>query len=282
VGHLHLPVTTDHLGDLNMTISPVPSTVLQELSERSRACIERLGMHELEGAAPDLQQFQLAAVLVLLYERAGDLRVLLTTRSKLLRSHPGQTALPGGKADKCDVDLIATAYREAHEEVALPLDSPHLFSICQLEPFLANRLLVTPVVALLSDLSVLENLQASAGEVAQIFDHPLEAILDPTLAQNETLVTMGSEHWPYEVEFHSASDNIIPSLGDMAYRMHRFRSLASPIKGLTSDILIKTAEIAYGKTTSYERYAPSQATSYAAVCRLLEDAGETGKLVVAH
>jgi len=31
-------------------------------------------------------------VLVLLYEREGALRVLLTTRSKELRSHPGQTA----------------------------------------------------------------------------------------------------------------------------------------------------------------------------------------------
>ncbi|KAI9573995.1 hypothetical protein HD554DRAFT_2012754, partial [Boletus coccyginus] len=35
-----------------------------------------------------------AAVLVLLYEKEGEPRVLLTTRSKLLRTHPGQTALP--------------------------------------------------------------------------------------------------------------------------------------------------------------------------------------------
>lgn len=52
---------------------------------------------------------KLAAVLVLLYERAGDLRVLLTTRSKTLRSHPGQTALPGGKVDDTDDDVLSTA-----------------------------------------------------------------------------------------------------------------------------------------------------------------------------
>ena len=52
---------------------------------------------------------KLAAVLVVLYERAGELRVLLTTRSKALRSHPGQTALPGGKVDEADGDFVQTA-----------------------------------------------------------------------------------------------------------------------------------------------------------------------------
>jgi hypothetical protein len=49
-----------------------------------------------------------------LYERPatggrGGLRVLLTTRSKELRSHPGQTALPGGKMDKTDAGVVETA-----------------------------------------------------------------------------------------------------------------------------------------------------------------------------
>ena len=48
-------------------------------------------------------------MLILLYERAGKIHVLLTTRSKELRSHPGQTALPGGKVDKEDGDVIETA-----------------------------------------------------------------------------------------------------------------------------------------------------------------------------
>lgn len=50
-------------------------------------------------------------MLVLLFElnKDGHLRVLLTTRSKSLRSHPGQTALPGGKVDLSDKNIIATA-----------------------------------------------------------------------------------------------------------------------------------------------------------------------------
>lgn len=60
---------------------------------------------------PPRHVHKLAAVLVLLYERAGGggLRVLLTTRSKELRSHPGQTALPGGKVDDDDAGVVETA-----------------------------------------------------------------------------------------------------------------------------------------------------------------------------
>ena len=50
-----------------------------------------------------------AAVLVLLYEKAGEFLVLLTTRSKSLRAHPGQVALPGGKVDSTDANVVETA-----------------------------------------------------------------------------------------------------------------------------------------------------------------------------
>lgn len=46
---------------------------------------------------------------MLLYEKNDALRVLLTTRAKTLRTHPGQTALPGGKMDDTDKDIVETA-----------------------------------------------------------------------------------------------------------------------------------------------------------------------------
>jgi peroxisomal coenzyme A diphosphatase NUDT7 len=86
-----------------------------------------------------------------------------------------------------------------------------------------------------------------------------------------------------------ATDVDVPSLGMSTYRMHRFRSTASPIKGLTSDILvslcstssviierrrvlqIKVAEIAYAQNTAYERYAPGQIVEIKTICHLLEE-----------
>ena len=66
---------------------------------------------------------KLAAVLVLLYEQGSELRVLLTTRSKLLREHPGQTALPGGKANETDADLVYTAVRIPPASCCHPVSS---------------------------------------------------------------------------------------------------------------------------------------------------------------
>ncbi|KAF7978839.1 hypothetical protein HWV62_44641 [Athelia sp. TMB] len=144
-----------------------------------------------------------AAVLVLLYEDAGNLRVLLTTRSKKLRSHPGETALPGGKVDETDKDVVHTARREAEEEVGLALDCPSVHILAVLEPVISRfRLCVTPVVALLSDPSILSNLRASEAEVDHIFTHPLEAILDPSLAANEPLAPIGGEDWQYQGEVY--------------------------------------------------------------------------------
>jgi coenzyme A diphosphatase NUDT7 len=83
------------------------------------------------------------------------------------------------------------------------LRSPHVHTICTLDPFVSqHRVVVTPVVALLDDVSMLDGLRAAPGEVAHIFDHSLEALLDPELARGEKLVSIGSEDWPYEAELY--------------------------------------------------------------------------------
>jgi hypothetical protein len=88
----------------------------------------------------------------------------------------------------------------------MPLSSPEIFDICLLEPFYSStRLLVTPVVAFLSNPALLSDLKPAEREVAHIFDHPLEAILDPSLAEYEPLVPIGSDNWPYETPYHVRS-----------------------------------------------------------------------------
>ncbi|KAI9001551.1 hypothetical protein BD414DRAFT_475017 [Trametes punicea] len=146
-----------------------------------------------------------------------------------------------------------------------------MYTICTLRPYISSaKLLVTPVVSLLTDISIMAHLSPSPGEVDRIFDHPLEAILDPSLAAKEALAPKGSADWPYEEDLCNYSDIDLPWLGNSTYRMHRFRSTAFAIKGLTSDILIATAEIAYEKRPAYERYAPGQLRTFAPILRILE------------
>jgi len=61
-----------------------------------------------------------AAVLVPVYrDTEGELRVVLVVRADDGGLHGGQLGLPGGKPEPGDVDLRATALREAEEEVGL-------------------------------------------------------------------------------------------------------------------------------------------------------------------
>jgi 8-oxo-dGTP pyrophosphatase MutT (NUDIX family) len=59
------------------------------------------------------------AVLALLYPVNGVLSLLLIRRTADGGAHSGQIGFPGGKAEKTDADLVATALREAQEEVGL-------------------------------------------------------------------------------------------------------------------------------------------------------------------
>ncbi|KAF5382096.1 hypothetical protein D9615_004219 [Tricholomella constricta] len=258
---------------INLVAPPIPQEVLDTFSAESRLCIQRLIENIPEpydlSAHP---QTRLGAVLILLYEDQGELRVLLTTRSKNLRTHAGQTALPGGRVDDCDRNFSETAYREAYEEVGLPLKSPDVHTVAILEPFISlYKIIVTPVVAVLTRSSLLKELKAEVNEVACIFTHPLRAVLDPGIAKDEPLAEGGTEDWPYKEEYYNTSDSVVPILGNTVYRMHRFRSAASPIKGLTADILMKTAQIAFDTCPTYERYASGQLQTFREICCFLAD-----------
>ena len=73
-----------------------------------------------EAAAMDAPGKTDAAVLVPLFDRAGDLTAVFTERRHDLRRHAGEISFPGGRQDSPDEDLRQTALREAEEEIGLP------------------------------------------------------------------------------------------------------------------------------------------------------------------
>lgn len=87
----------------------------------------------------------------------------------------GEVALPGGKRDEEDADDIATALREAREEIGL---DPSLVTIISvLQPFVNKKgMSVVPVIGFLHDKNAFNQLPNPA-EVEDIFDVPLEMFL---------------------------------------------------------------------------------------------------------
>jgi 8-oxo-dGTP pyrophosphatase MutT (NUDIX family) len=115
-----------------------------------------------------------ASVLIGLVQRQ-QLNVLLTLRPTHMNSHSGQIAFPGGKADLADADAVATALREAQEEVGLSSEFVEVIGTLPVYTT-GSAFIVTPVVALLRPGFAL---QANADEVADIFEVPLAFLMNP-------------------------------------------------------------------------------------------------------
>ncbi len=117
-----------------------------------------------------------AAVLIGLIDCPDDdlgLHVLLTKRSSHLKHHPSQVSFPGGKAEPEDESIIATALREAHEEIGLAPESVSV--IGQLPNYeIISGYQVTPIVAIID---AQQSYQQDDNEVAEIFQVPLQHFL---------------------------------------------------------------------------------------------------------
>lgn len=129
-----------------------------------------------------------AAVLIPLVLRER-LTVLLTLRPTHMNSHSGQIAFPGGKADPGDRDAVATALREAQEEVGL---APEFVQVIGSLPVYTtgSAYIVTPVVALVNPGF---SLQANADEVADVFEVPLDFLMDPANHRHHRVELAGEQ-----------------------------------------------------------------------------------------
>ena len=114
-----------------------------------------------------------AAVLVPLYEHAGDTHVVFTRRRHDLRRHAGEISFPGGRQDSPDEDLVVTALREAEEEIGLPRDAVHILGALQPTPTIATNYAVYPFVGLIEPG---RTWRPSAAEVAEVLELPIRRL----------------------------------------------------------------------------------------------------------
>lgn len=129
-----------------------------------------------------------AAVLVpVLGERGGPLRLLLTQRTAHLRDHAGQISFPGGGL-KSGEDFRTAALREAEEEIGLARAAVNVFGEMPLY-HTGTGFSVSPIVGFVAE-GV--RLTPDPGEVADIFEVPLDFLMDPRNMRRETCFYRGA------------------------------------------------------------------------------------------
>jgi 8-oxo-dGTP pyrophosphatase MutT (NUDIX family) len=130
-----------------------------------------------------------AAVLVVLFEDAGEAHVVLTKRPETMPSHRGEIAFPGGKQEPGDSSLVAAALREAQEEIGLdPADVEVVGELDHLST-VASQFTIAPVVGLLAAPPVLV---PDPREVAAAFAVTIADLLDPDAWREEVWQLWGT------------------------------------------------------------------------------------------
>ena len=180
---------------LRQSLEPVPTTVSPalELTGAIR------GDHDLNPATEPNHAlpFVPAAVLVPIVLRRDGPTVILTRRATHLSKHAGQISFPGGRADEGDENAVATALRESQEEISL---APNLVEVIgSLTTYITvTQYSVTPVVGLVEPKF---DLRPEVGEVSEIFEVPLDFLLDQANRKKHSGFRNGVERFWYAIPF---------------------------------------------------------------------------------
>ncbi|MGF1685776.1 CoA pyrophosphatase [Photobacterium japonica] len=142
-----------------------------------------------------------AAVLIPLVPRQHTFHVVLTRRALHLKHHPGQISFPGGKYEPFDHDLIATALRETHEETGILCHRDSIIGQLPALPTVSGYL-VTPFVSVISPAYTPT---LDANEVDELFEAPLDYLLNPVNMRTQEVTIGGNIHHIYSVPFSKYS-----------------------------------------------------------------------------
>ncbi len=153
---------------------------------------QKLSQYQPRTLIADLQTP--AAVLVAITDDKHNPEVILTRRAQHLPTHKGQIAFPGGKAEHDDADLVATALREAYEEVALKPEAVTV--VGQMGQVLSRQgFVVTPVVGVVP-VAVVDHLIPNLGELDRIFTVPLRFFIDAKPVMDALPIVVGVKQVP--------------------------------------------------------------------------------------
>jgi 8-oxo-dGTP pyrophosphatase MutT (NUDIX family) len=162
-----------------------------------------------------------AAVLVTLVMHPRP-TLLLTERTAHLSTHSGQVAFPGGKVDAEDQDAVAAALREAHEEVGLHREQIEVLG--HMPDYLTgSAFAITPVVACVAPGY---HWRANPHEVAQVFEVPLDFLLNPANHRRHVLEFEGERREWYSMPYRDGQQEhyIWGATAGMLRNFYRFMS----------------------------------------------------------
>lgn len=135
------------------------------------------------------QDLRPAAVLIAILARQEP-TVLFTQRTAHLTAHAGQISFPGGRRDPGDRDEVHTALRETEEETGLRAGRVEILGAIPAYTT-GTGFRVTPVVGWVAPPPDPREYSHDPFEVAEVFEVPLDFLMDPRNHRRETALFKG-------------------------------------------------------------------------------------------
>jgi len=125
-----------------------------------------------------------AGVLALFYPSNGNIYLVFIRRTEYPGVHSGQISFPGGGKEEGDIDMVATALREAEEEIGVEKDS--VIPLGNLTDLFIppSNFLVTPVVGYTNERP---DFRPDPDEVDSILEVPLDHLLNEGTKQEQEI-----------------------------------------------------------------------------------------------
>ncbi|MBW6505081.1 CoA pyrophosphatase [bacterium] len=161
-----------------------------------------------------------AGVLVPLRDAGGEITVTLARRTERVPHHKGQICFPGGSRDPGDRDLLATALREAEEELGIRGTDVELLGSMEPVPTVTG-FCIQPFVARIPRET---RFHLEAFEVAETFDAPLSAFTDFSRYRAAGTTFLGKPYLVYFLDYDrytiwGATARILHSLAELVQRL---------------------------------------------------------------
>lgn len=128
-----------------------------------------------------------AAVLVPFVFRGGSPLVIFTRRTMTVAKHKGQISFPGGVTEPDDDGPADTALRESCEEIGLDPGQVEVLGLLD-DQITTTGFAVTPVIGVVSAAA---ELAPDPAEVEELFEVPVEVLLDPARHDVEIIEHQG-------------------------------------------------------------------------------------------
>lgn len=185
-----------------MELKTLVDHLLKRMQQPLPGYAGQLGLYSPQGLTDyekHLQNFELesdknpsrqSSVLILLYEKDGQLYLPLIQRPEYDGVHSGQIALPGGKVEPEDLDVVATALRETQEEIGISPEHITLLGVLTPVFIPPSRFWVNVILGYTEQLP---DFVPDPREVASVIEFPVNHLQQPLFIEEREV--MRSPQW---------------------------------------------------------------------------------------